>query len=183
MKAPRPADAPPEERTSERSFRRDPGGPFDDYRIEQYAKARAKGGSVPASATATGISKATALRWEAHPEVRARVRELREGAEDFVGVSKAWVITQLKKNVEVARENNAVKASNEALIFIYKILMEDKQVAHQMASAKLPATAEGMDLQKALRASFSEPEHERREVIDVEQPEPEHGAADDLLPE
>ncbi len=157
---------------------RDPCSPFGEYRVEQYCKSRAKGGSVPSSAVAAGCHKNTALRWERHPEVRARLRELRDGADDFVGVSKAWILNELKINVGVARETGAIKSSNEALLFIYKIIQEDKQVAHQMAAAKLPATLEGMDLQRALRASFSEPE---REVITVQQaepapdPEPEHG--------
>lgn len=142
-----------EEHTTSRSFRRDPGAPFDEYRIEQYCKARAKGGTVHASGSHAGVSKNTAMKWEREPEVRARQRELRDGAEDFVGVSVAWVINELKQNVSVARQQNAIKASNEALVFIYKIITENKQLAHNMAAA-LPAPARGQDLQKALRESF-----------------------------
>lgn len=151
-----------EEHTSARTFRRDPGAPFDDYRVETFCKARAQGGSLAVAAHRTGISKATATKWEREPEVRARQRELREGAEDFIGVSVAWVIKELKTNVEAAREQGAIKASNEALVFIYKIMTENKAAAHQMASA-LPASLEGKDLQKALRESFRSPE----ETIDV----------------
>lgn len=140
-----------------RHFRRDPGMPFDDFRVEQYAKARAKGGTIAASGSHAGVVKGTALKWEKEPEVRARVRELRDGAEDFVGVSVAWIIGELKRNAKEARENNAFKASNEALLITYKIISENKQVAHQMAAA-LPAALEGKDLQKALRESFSQPE-------------------------
>jgi hypothetical protein len=163
-----------EEPTPKKGFRRDPGGPFDDYRLETYAKSRAKGGSVASSGVAAGVTKHTALRWEATGEMRSRVRELREGAEDFVGVSKAWILAEYKKNVDLAREQGAIKASNDALACMYKILAEDKNVAHQMASAKLPATLEGKELQRALLASFSEPETVRRDdrpVIDVKHEE------------
>lgn len=162
-------------------FRRDPGGPFDDHRLETYAKSRAKGGSVASSGTAAGIAKPTALRWEQAGEMRARIRELRDGAEDFVGVSKAWILNEYKKNVELAREQGAIKASNDALACMYKIICEDKSVAHNMAAAKLPATLEGQDLQRRLLSSFSQPDREpvQREVIDVEPVEPDEAEDED----
>lgn len=161
-------------------FRRDLGGPFDDARLETYAKSRAKGGSVASSGVAAGVVKATALRWEQAGEMRARIRELRDGAEDFVGVSKAWILNEYKKNVELAREQGAIKASNDALACMYKIICDDKSVAHNMAAAKLPATLEGKDLQRRLLSSFSHPDPEpaRREVIVVE-PDEEAAAEDD----
>ncbi len=146
-----------EEHTTAQSFRRDPGMPFDDYRVETYCKARAKGGTVLAAAGSAGVHKNTAIKWEREPEVRARQRELREGAEDFIGVSVAWCIHQLKTNCTAAREAGAFKASNEAAILVYKIMREDKAAAHNMAAA-LPATTQGMDLQKRIRESFRQPD-------------------------
>lgn len=161
-------------------FRRDAGGPFDDHRLETYAKSRAKGGSVASSGVAAGVVKATALRWEQAGEMRARIRELRDGAEDFVGVSKAWILNEYKKNVELAREQGAIKASNDALACMYRIICEDKNVAHSMAAAKLPATVEGQDLQRRLLSSFSQPDREPvREVIVVEPDEPGDAEAED----
>lgn len=141
---------------SRRQFRRDPGGPFDDFKVESFCRARAKGGNITSSGNAAGISKPTAFSYEKAPEVKARIRELRDGAEDFVGVSVAWILNQLKINVEAAREDGAYKASNEALMISYKIISENKAVAHKMASA-LPAL-EGKALQRALAESFSQPE-------------------------
>ncbi len=159
-------------------FRRDPGGCFDDYRLETYAKARAKGGSIASAGVATGVSKETAKRWEQHPEMRARLRELRDGAEDFIGVSKAYVLRELQKNVELAREQNAIKSSNEALHLIYRIISEDNNVAHQMAAAKqLPTTGAGQDLQRRLKAAFSTPR-----LSEAARPEPEP-ATIDVTPE
>ncbi len=160
MSAPRDTD---EEHTPAR-FRRDAGMPFDDYRVETYCKARAKGGTVLAAAGSAGVHKQTAIRWEREAEVRARQRELREGAEDFIGVSVAWCIQQLKTNCMAAREQGAFKASNEAALLVYKIMREDKSAAHNMAAA-LPATTQGMDLQKRIRESFRQPDD--ADVIDV----------------
>lgn len=154
----------PQEHVSLDKLRRDKGHAFDEFRVETYCKARAKGGSVASAGTAAGVTKPTALKWEQHPEVRARTRELREGAEDFIGVSTAWCIAQLKRNAEEARDQGAFKASNEAILFCYKLMREDKNAAHNTATKQLPATLEGMQLQRALRESFSQPE---REVIDV----------------
>ncbi len=155
-----------EEHTNARTFRRDPGAPFDDLRVENYVKARAKGGSVLAASTAAGVQKGTGIRWEKEPEVKARIGELRIGAEDFIGVSLAYVFTGLKKNAEQARDNGAFKASNEALFLIYKLMKEDKSSAAQMAAALPPAEAHGAALNRRLRESFSSP------VIDVA-PEPD----------
>lgn len=159
-----------QEHTQLDKLRRDKGSPFDEFRVEQFCKARAKGATVSAAGNTAGISKGTALRWERHPEVRARQRELREGAEDYVGVSLGWCIAQLKRNAEEARDNGAYKASNEAILLAYKLMREDRSAAHNQPAVKLPATLEGMQLQRALSESFSQPE---REVIDVHPTEPE----------
>lgn len=137
-------------------FRRDPGAPFDDVPREEYAKSRAKGGAMKVSAAIAGIEPATATKWERHPAMRERIRELRQGAENFVGVSKAWIIQQLKINAEAAREENAYKSSNEALGMIYKIISEDRDVSHQMARA-LPHDVTPQELQKRLRSQFAKP--------------------------
>lgn len=160
-----------EEHTTSTTFRRDKGAPFDDHRVETYCKARAKGGNVHAASNAAGVHKQTGIRWEKEPEVKARMSELRLGAEDFIGVSLAYVFTGLKRNAEEARDSGAFKASNEALFLIYKLMKEDKSSAHQMAAA-LPGNLEGRQLQRALEASFEEREREPEPaVIDVE-PEP-----------
>ena len=137
-------------------FRRDPGAPFDSLEREQYAQARAKGGSIKAACAAAGISGETGTKFERHPEIRKRISELRQGAETYVGVSKAWVLQQLQRNAEEARDSGAFKASNEALISIYKIISEDRGVGHDMARA-LPPNVTPQELQKRLKESFKAP--------------------------
>jgi len=137
-------------------FRRDPGGPFDSLEREQYAQARAKGGSIKGACAAAGISGPTGTKLEQHPEMRKRISELRQGAETYVGVSKAWVLQQLQRNAEEARDSGAFKASNEALISIYKIISEDRGVGHDMARA-LPPNVTPQELQKRLKESFKAP--------------------------
>ena len=134
-------------------WRRDPGAPFDDAAREDYAKARAKGGTIKACANHVGIGAPTATAWEKHPEMRGRIRELRQGAEDFVGVSVGWVIQELKRNVEEARENGQLKSSNEALKLIYDIVRTDPDIANKMARS-LPPTVSTRSIKKQLLASL-----------------------------
>lgn len=136
-------------------WRRDPGAPFDDLGREQFAQERAKGHTLKVSSGVAGIAYRTAVEFERDERMKVRVRELRRGADNFVGVSVAWVLGELRKNVEGAREECAYKASNEALAMIYKIISEDKSVASSMARA-LPADVSRGDLQKMLRESFAQ---------------------------
>lgn len=138
------------------AFRRDPAGPFDDARKDEFAKARAKGGSIRASSTVAGIDYQTGIKWEKHPEMVSRIRELRGGAETFIGVTTAWVIAELAKNVQLARDQNAIKASNEALGLIHKFITEDKDTALKMVRT-LPHTVGGKQLQKAVMEAFNGP--------------------------
>lgn len=151
----RSADRPPIGRPK-MAFRRDPAGPFDDPRKDDYAKARAKGGSIRAASTHVGIDYKTGIIWEKNPEMMSRVRELRGGAETFVGVTTAWVIAELAKNVELAREHGALKASNEALQLIHKMITEDKEAGLKMARS-LPHTVGGRELQKRVMEAFNAP--------------------------
>lgn len=136
-------------------WRRDPGAPFDDLGREVFAQERAKGHTLKVSSGAAGIAYRTAVEFERDERMKVRVRELRRGADNFVGVSVAWVLGELRKNVEGAREECAYKASNEALAMIYKIITEDKSVASSMARA-LPADVSRGDLQRMLRESFAQ---------------------------
>lgn len=134
-------------------FRRDAGAPFDSWERETFAKARAKGGSIKAAATAAGISDPTATSYEKHPEMRARIRELRDGAEDFVGVSLGWMFGQLKEIVEEARADGEYKPAIEALSLMNRMLGENKDAAANVARA-LPPSVQGKDLTKRLSEAF-----------------------------
>lgn len=137
-------------------WRRDPGGAFDDFRRDEFAKARAKGGSIRASANVAGVTYTVALKWEKHPEMMARIRELRHGAENFVGATVGWIIAELKRNVDLARDQGAIKASNEALMLIHRLISEDKETSMKMARA-LPHTVGGQELQRRVMAAFGAP--------------------------
>ena len=134
-------------------WRRDPGAPFDDLGREQYAQARARGGTVPASANEAGVAKSSAIAFEKHPAMRERIRELRQGAQTFVGVSVGWILGELKKNAQLARDEGQLKSSNEALKLMYDIVRTDPNVANQMARA-LPPSASPKAIKKQLLASL-----------------------------
>lgn len=105
---------------------RDPGGPFVSLERELFAKARARGATIKAASADAGITHVTGTKYERNDEMRKRISELRRGAEDFVGVSTACLIGELMRNAAEAREAGAYKASNEALVAVYKMVTEDK---------------------------------------------------------
>lgn len=144
-------------------WRRDPNAPFDSLEREQYAQARAKGGSIKAACAAAGISGPTGTTYERHDAMRLRIRELRQGAETYVGVSKAWVLRQLQQTIEEARDAGAYKASIEGLALIFKIISEDRGIGHDMART-LPPNVTPDELNKRLRASFRAPTRHLPEV-------------------
>lgn len=135
-------------------FRRDPGAPFDNWEREAYAKGRAKGGSIKSSATAAGVTPQTARGFEKHPEMRARIRELRDGAEDFVGVSLGYIFAQLKDIAEQAKADGEYKPAIEALSLMNKMLSENKDAAANVARA-LPPNVQGKELTKRLKDAFA----------------------------
>ena len=134
-------------------FRRDPGGPFDSLEREKFAQARAKGASIKAASTEAGVRPQTGYDYERHEEMRKRVRELRAGAETFVGVSMGWLVRQLTINAKRARKAGAYKASNEALGLIMKIVQRDpNQAANNPRS--LPPDVTDADIHQTLTRRF-----------------------------
>jgi hypothetical protein len=134
-------------------WHREPGMSFSSLERELFAKARARGCTIKAASSDAGIAIVTGTQYERHEAMRKRISELRQGAEDFVGVSKAWIVAQLKRNADEAREEKAFKSSNEALQMIYKIISEDRDVSANMARA-LPHTVSAADIKARLKASF-----------------------------
>lgn len=158
-------------------WRRDPGAPFDDLAREEYAKARAKGGSIKASAQMAGVEPATGTEFEKHPEMRARIRELRSGAETFVGVSVGYILQELRRNVDIARENNQLKSSNEALKMMYDIISKDASVMHDAARA-LPPDTDPRKLKAKLLATLKLPAAPPPAEVVEHQPEEDDDAAE-----
>lgn len=136
------------------AFHRDPGGPFTDLARENYAKARARGDNIKAASASAGIAPVTGTQFEKNPEMRKRISELRQGAETYIGVSKAWIVQKTKELHEKASDEGHYKSALEALQFIHKIISDDKDVGHMMARA-LPHTVSDTDLKRALKATFT----------------------------
>jgi len=134
-------------------FRREPGGPFDSLERERFAVARAKGMAIKASATEAGVSATAGYAFERHDAMRLRVRELRAGAETYVGVSMGWLLTQLKRNALKARKAGAFKASNEALSLIAKIVQRQPELTKDQARS-LPPDVTHEDVHTALTRRF-----------------------------
>ncbi len=151
-----------------RVWERERGQPFDDLAREQYAEARAKGGTIKASATETGVSYRDAIAWDKHPEMLQRVRELRQRTTTFIDVSVGWVLNELKKNAEIAREENQLKSSNEALKLIYDILRTDPSVAAGMARQLPPTMSTRAIKQQLLKSLKGEP---APEPVPTQEPE------------
>lgn len=146
-------------RPKDQAFHRPKGQAFDDLAKEQFATERARGtGSLKSAATVAGIGLSTAAAWEQHPLIVERVRELRAQTTQYVGASKAWVMQQLMLNVDDAREGGAFKASNEALMLIYKMLCDDKELNAQAARLLGNGAGDARDVQRRLRESFSKPQ-------------------------
>lgn len=148
-------------------FRRDPGGPFDDLKKERYAQARAKGGSIKSSSNTAGCAYPTGMEWEKAPEMDARVKELRQGADTFVGVSVGWILNELKTNVRQAREESQLKSSTEALKLIYEIVSKDPSCAVN-AARSIPAGADLKVMKRMLLQSLNPGQTSVDEALDTD---------------
>lgn len=136
-------------------FHRDPGAPFDDLKKEKFAQARARGASIKVSSNTADIQYMTGMTWNKNPAMEQRVKELRRGAEDFIGVSVGWILNELKTNAKIAREEGQLKSSNEAFKLIYEIVSKDPTVAMNAARA-IPAGASIHDVKRELMRSLTE---------------------------
>lgn len=122
---------------AEDTFKRDPGGPFFDLKRETFAKCRAKGMSIKAAAEEAETSYASGSVWDKHHAMTARVTELREGADNFVPISIGWIVRELKKNAEMARDALQFKASTDTLKTLYDILKKDESLVSEQPTAAL----------------------------------------------
>jgi hypothetical protein len=115
---------------------RRPLSPFDDPRLEDYCRARAAGQSPSAAATHAGYGKGHGPKLAVDPDVMERVRELRDGSNTLVTVSVGYIVQQLRKNAEEARDAGQFKPSNDALGLLYEIITKNKDLGQTM---NLPA--------------------------------------------
>lgn len=132
-------------------FRRE-GLPFDDVRKETFAKELARGGSIPKASELADVNPKTGAAWKGNVAMIDRVRELRDGAETFIGVSKGWIVAQLKLNALGAQEDRKFAESTKTLELLYKILSLDKDMAGNAPSAANGITVTDKEVLKRLRA-------------------------------
>lgn len=134
--------------------RRAESEPFDDARVEIYARCRARGVSMQKSYQEAGIAKATAQKIEVHDLYQARLRELKDAAQQFTGMTDGWIMQRLARNADAAHEAGDWKASNQSLS-ILKDMVKQGRGAGALASAGVRAAKKQRD---NFRALLSEPE-------------------------
>ncbi len=135
------------------AFHREPNGPFTDLSREQYAKARAQGQCIKDASASAGVGAATGTKYEAHPAMLKRISELRQGAENYIGVSTAWCISQVQQIIEESRDAGQYKTALEGVGFIHKVITGDRATAPQMARALSPAVTP-RELKQMLEQTF-----------------------------
>src|SRR5690349_22288795 len=72
-----------------------------------------------------GIAKATAQKIEVSDLFQARLRELKDAAQQFTGLTLAAIIARLVKNADAAHEAGDFKASNQALAQLTVLVKQD----------------------------------------------------------
>lgn len=108
------------------SLDREPGQPFPDASVEEYAQRRAHGSPVRAASLHVGLTPHAAGRLEKAPEFERRLQELRASRTEALDLN--WIVSELMLNVRDARIVNAFKASNEAIIQLYEIYEKNKDL-------------------------------------------------------
>lgn len=158
------------------AWNRAPGQPFEELSRERYAAARAKGQTAKAAAEEAGLVYRTGLEFEKNPDMKRRIQELRQHSETFVGYSVAFILSELKRNAEIAREEKQIKSSNEALMAMYKIISQDPD-AVQNAARALPPDLDQKTVRKELLASLRH--EEDKQLGPGDDPDPGEEAPDE----
>lgn len=151
-----PRKTSPDDLAASDEFIRAAGQPFDDGRVEDYARARAKGDTIGQAGDAAGVGKTVAMRWQQAQPVIDRIRELRAGQETGHTVSVAWIVNELRINAQEARMTDPpqLKSSNESLKLLYDIVTKDKGMLGDLGQA-LPKVARDMREELTRRLSAS----------------------------
>lgn len=110
-------------------FSRDASNAFMDPKKEAFAKSWAKNGLMKEACEEADISPPTGTTWRRHAEMEERIRELRATSETYVGISKAYIVSQLRMNALNAATAGKYRESNDALIALFKITNTDKDLA------------------------------------------------------
>lgn len=170
-------------------FSRDGNG-FMDPKKETFAQAWAKTGLLVRACEAADITISTGAKWRGTAEMVARIKELRAGAQTFVGASKATIANMLRDNAENAAAQGKFKESNESLGMLYKLMSTDADMkdAADAASPESVADMTPDQLEEHRRKVFNIralPAPAERELVQLERDEeadevPVFGGIDDL---
>lgn len=137
--------------------RRGDSEPFDDARVEIYARCRARGVTMQKACEEAGIAKITAQKIEASDIYKTRMRELKDDTQQFTGLTLAAVMQRLVRNADDAHKAGDFKASNQALSQLTVLVKQD---AGRMSGALRNVGARQSDkkTREGFRALLSQPE-------------------------
>lgn len=151
--------------------RRGDNEPFDDARVEIYARCRARGVTAQKAYQEAGIAKATAQKIEVNDSFQERLRELRDMTQQFTGVTLAAIMQRyLKRSDDAAeyaanaaaegRESAAAAALKVSIQALDKLAVLVKQDAGRVTGALANVGARQTDkkTRESFRAALSEPE-------------------------
>ena len=170
-------------------FSRDGAG-FMDPKKEAFAQGWAKTGLLVRACEAADIVISTGAKWRGTPEMVTRIRELRAGAQTFVGASKATIANMLRENAENAAAQGKFKESNEALEMLYGMMSKDPDMKDgaEQASGGVSADMTPAELEEHRKKVFNIralPAPRERELVELEPDEdddevPVFGGVDEL---
>jgi hypothetical protein len=92
--------------------RRADSEPFEDARVEIYARCRARGVTMQQAYKEADIAKATAQKIEASDIFQARLRELKDATQQFTGLTLAAIMQRLLRQADDAEQYAKVAAKN-----------------------------------------------------------------------
>jgi hypothetical protein len=99
--------------------------PFDDARVETYARCRARGVSIRKSSEEANLSPISGQKIEKEDAFRERIGELKDATQAFTGVTLAAIMQRLLRNADAAAERGDYKGSNQALMQLTTLVKED----------------------------------------------------------
>lgn len=99
--------------------------PFEDPRVETFARCRARGVSIRKAAEEANISPITGQKLEKDDAFRGRIGELKDATQAFTGITLAAIMQKLWKNSEEAAAEGDFKSSNQALGQLVTLVKED----------------------------------------------------------
>lgn len=99
--------------------------PFDDARVETYARCRSAGQSQKKAGEESGISHVTGIKLEKDPKFVQRLAELRESRREHTSVSLVSIMDRLWRNANEAADAGDFKASNQAAIMLAEMVRKD----------------------------------------------------------